>query len=568
MADTVTATPVTAAVSTAGGSGPVAVTVSADAATAQVLDKLADGAVLEGTAATRAVKGAVEITTADGTLQIKVQPGMSLPAFPPGAKLTLQMVGTGANGQLFLVAVNGRPLAGLGTLNPTPTAIPGLTLPLPPGPGVSSPQQQGQGSTLAAAAPFGVVPASAAPPTSPLGLSATIIRPAQAAGETVQTDHKPPAVVAGVPPDLPPGTRLTVRIAGVVLPDGGGDSLDGLPPLPPGSVSPGNSANSANPAGPGLRPALPGQPQQGGGLVPQITIPDASQSSARLLPGSVIAHPPGGQAVVQTQIGTLSVPTYAALPTGTQLTLEVVGQPLPPLPPPLPPSAAAASGLGAQGWPVLSQALDVLANANQPQALEQLLRVMPQPDARLAASMVAFSGALRSGDVRSLLPDNSVRGLEKAGRKDVASRLKADLEGLAEEAGRPLGNGDWRLYTMPMLGGGAIEPIRLYVRKGSGDEGGGKGAGNQASDHRFVVDLNLTQMGRLQLDGLVRRQDKLFDLIIRTDVPLDQDVRRDILGIFTNASELVGTKGTVSFQAGGRWMEFPPAPPAPTRIEV
>lgn len=565
MADAIPAAPVTTAAPPAGGGGPVAVTVSADSATAQVLDKLADGAVLEGTAAARAVKGAVEIVTADGTLQIKVQPGMALPAFPPGAKLTLQMVGNGANGQLFLVAVNGRPLAGLGTLTPTPSAIPGLILPLPPGPGVSSPQQQqGQGNTLAAAAPFGVVPAAAAPPTSPLGLSATIIRPAQAAGETVQTDHKPPAVVAGVPPNLAPGTRLTVRIAGVVLPDGSGKGLDTLPPLPPGSVSQGNPASpSAVPP----RPALPGQPpQQGGGLVPQITIPDASQTPARLLPGSVTAHPPGGQAVVQTQIGTLSVPTYATLPPGTQLTLEVVGQPLPPLPPSLPPTTT--GGLGAQGWPVLTQALDVLASANQPQALEQLLRVMPQPDARLAASMVAFSGALRSGDVRSLLPDNSVRGLEKAGRKDVASRLKADLEGLAEEAGRPLGNGDWRLYTMPMLGGGPIEPIRLYVRKGSGDEGGGKGAGNQGNDHRFVVDLNLTRLGRLQLDGLVRRQDKLFDLIIRTDAPLDQDIRRGILGIFTNASELVGTKGTVSFQAGGRWMEFPPAPPAPTRIEV
>lgn len=566
MADAIPAAPVTTAVSPAGGGGPVAVTVSADSATAQVLNKLADGAVLEGTAAARAVKGAVEIATADGTLQIKVQPGMTLPAFPPGAKLTLQMIGNGANGQLFLVAVNGRPLAGLGSPPNPAGVIPGLTLPLPPGPGVSSPQQQGPGSALAAAAPFGVVPASAAPPTSPLGLSATIIRPAQAAGESVQPGPKPPAmVVAGLPPDLAPGTRLTVRIAGVVLPDGGGEGPDSLPTLPPGSVSPGS------PAVPGIgtpRPAQPTPPQQGGGLVPQITIPDAVQSPARLLPGSVVAHPPGGQAVVQTPIGTLSVPTYATLPTGTQLTLEVVGQPLPPLPPPLPPSATAASGLSTQGWPVLTQALDVLANANQPQALEQLLRVMPQPDARLAASMVAFSGALRSGDVRSLLPDTSVRGLEKAGRKDVASRLKADLEGLAEEAGRPLGNGDWRLYTMPMLGGGAIEPIRLYVRKGSGDEGGGKGAGNQGNDHRFVVDLNLTRLGRLQLDGLVRRQDKLFDLIIRTDTPLDQDIRRGILGIFTNASELVGTKGTVSFQAGGRWMEFPPAPPAPTRIEV
>jgi len=161
-----------------------------------------------------------------------------------------------------------------------------------------------------------------------------------------------------------------------------------------------------------------------------------------------------------------------------------------------------------------------------------------------------------------------VRGLERAGGKAVAERLKGDLDSLAEQAGRPVGNGgDWRAYTMPFLGGGIVDPIRLFVRRGDGDDGKGK-AGGTGDGQRFVVDLNLSRLGRLQLDGLVRREDKLFDLIIRTAEALPQQMRHDILGIFAGSSELVGTKGSVSFQAGGRWMEFPPAPPEPTRIEV
>ncbi|HLO77151.1 MAG TPA: DNA polymerase III, partial [Magnetospirillum sp.] len=258
--------------------------------------------------------------------------------------------------------------------------------------------------------------------------------------------------------------------------------------------------------------------------------------------------------------------SHDPLPDGTRLTLEVVGAPIPPSPAAAPP--ARPEGLTAQGWPALSEALDVLATANQPQALEQLLRVIPQADARLAASMVAFTGAIRNGDTKAVLPDSTVRGLEKAGKKDVASRLKADLEALGEDSGRPVGNGDWRVYAMPFLGGGTIEPVRLFVRKTGDEDGARRDGGGRGNDHRFVVDLNLTQLGRLQLDGLVRREDKLFDLIIRTGEPMSADMRRDILGIFSQASELVGTKGTVSFQAGGRWIDFPPAPPAPTRIEV
>jgi hypothetical protein len=272
--------------------------------------------------------------------------------------------------------------------------------------------------------------------------------------------------------------------------------------------------------------------------------------------------------VVQSPVGTLTLPTHKDLAVGSRLLLDVVGPPQPPLPAATAAAASAPSqGLGPQGWPSLSEALDVLASANQPQALEQLLRNIPQADGRLAANLAVFAGALREGRAKSLLPEEPLRGIEKAGRKDLAARLRGELESLGDEAGRPVAGGDWRAYTLPFISNGFVEPIHLFVRE-TGDEGGGRRSGGQGNDQRFVLDFNLTRLGRLQLDGLVRREDKLFDLIIRTDAPLPSEMRLDILGIFANAGELVGTKGTVAFQSGGRWVEFPPAPPAPTRIEA
>lgn len=564
MADAIVSTPATAPLPAAGGSAPVAVTVVSGST-----KPLPEGTLIEAQVQTRAAKGLLEVVTANGVLQIKAAPGTTLPVLSPGSKLTLQVIGQGDTAQLFVVGVNGRALGG-GPLLPNLTGLlnqggatagSGQIAAGHPTGVIGQPQPIGAGTGILG------TPGSAA--LDSLGLTATVIRPANPGGISLP-GQPAQALPQGMPADLPAGTRLTVRIADVQSPA----TPEGGAPMAP--AQPGQGATAGVPANtpplpeqPATAPPQPrpGPPPAGGGLTPQITLPGDGSAPTIVLSGTVTAHPPNGQAVVQTQIATLSVPTHADLPVGTRLTLEVVGNPQPPLP--ASSTAPRAEGLTSAGWPALTDALDTLASANQPQALEQLLRAIPQPDGRLAASMVAFTGAVRAGSTRSLVPENAVRGLEKAGKKEVAGRLTADLEALTEESGRPVGNGDWRAYTMPMLHGGVVEPVRLFVRKGGEDGGGGRGGiGDKPNDHRFVLDFNLTQLGRLQLDGLVRREDKLFDLIIRSGEPMSTDMRRDILAIFHDASELVGTKGTVSFQAGGRWMEFPPAPPAPTRIEV
>lgn len=515
-------------------------------ANAKSVEGLPAGALLDAVAQTRAAKGLLDLMTANGPIQLKALPGNVLPAIADGAKLVLQMVGQGADAQLRLLAVNGRPLLGAGTLL-AGIAMPNLAgLPTPSLPGTAGPQQ-----AVIAAAPV-------TPGASPaIGLTATVIRPALPPGQA-----GPPAVptmagaAAALPADLPAGSQLTVRIAGITPPQMGAE--------PPSSGAPPPAASSATATPTAARPAVtPSQPAAPPTAAPPAQGP-ATQGASPVpsLTGTVIAHPPGGQAVLRTAIGTVALPVLGELAAGTTLRLDVVGPPLPP-----PASSGAAPrppGLTAAGWPTLSTAIETLANGDK-QALEQLMRAIPQAGPRLAASLSVFAMAQRASDSRAIIGEGVGRALDKAGRRDLADRLKGDLESLSTESARPLGNGEWRGYTLPFLNGGIVDPIHLYVRGDSGGER--KGGGDAATDQRFVVDFALSNLGRLQLDGLVRREEKLFDLIIRTEAKLDEEVRRGIMGIFTEASEVAGTKGGVAFQSGGHWVEPLPAT-GPTRIEA
>ena len=66
---------------------------------------------------------------------------------------------------------------------------------------------------------------------------------------------------------------------------------------------------------------------------------------------------------------------------------------------------------------------------------------------------------------------------------------------------------------------------------------------------RFIVDLDLSRLGRVQLDGLVYQKEKHMDLIVRTENRLPDRMHEDIRNIFQEAVDVTGIKGGVSFQA-------------------
>lgn len=67
----------------------------------------------------------------------------------------------------------------------------------------------------------------------------------------------------------------------------------------------------------------------------------------------------------------------------------------------------------------------------------------------------------------------------------------------------------------------------------------------------------------MQIDGLLRKADKRFDLIIRTHAALPQAMRRDMVGLFANTVSAIGMKGALSFNVTPRFENPVPDPDAP-----
>ncbi|OAN52337.1 hypothetical protein A6A04_01190 [Paramagnetospirillum marisnigri] len=562
---------------------------------AEALAKLPAGALVTAALDAVAARGLVQVTTADGTtLSLRLPPSLTL---PPQADLGLQLTQAAGGGFAFkLLSVNGRPFgtpplaAGL----PGLPQLPGLADLLNPGAAKAGgmPQPMGRGDSVALGQPqpsLGPGGASAAP----LGLTATVLRPAPAGATLLAPGQTPGGQAAAPPPglaDLVPGTQLTVRIAGVVPPGGGAPlplltdpgAKAGMPqPSPPNPAMPETPAEAAKPFAPppshgeptGLRPPptqTPGQtPQAPGGAMPppipqsSSQAPTPSQPTTPIpLPGTVVSHSPGGTALVQTPAGLLSLPGGPSLAVGSGLRLEVMGAPAPP---PAPLSASDSQGLTQGGWPALDSAVDTLMQMDRAVA-DQLVRMIPQANPRLAAALSVFAGAVRSGDVRAVMGEGVTRGLDRAGRRDLAERLKKDMLELSDQAQRPRGDGDWQVLTMPFAYGAQVDPIHLYVQRVSGDEAGQ--GGKKGDEQRFILDVSMSRLGRIQFEGLVQKDAKRFDLIIRSDQPLESDIRRDISGIFAECAQLTGVKGMVGFQSGRGFVELPPADSPGTRIVV
>ena len=523
-------------------------------------------------AAQAQAKAVVQLITQLGNLTVR----LPMPV-PPDATLKLQVLGSGANLQLRVIALNGQPLPGAG-LAPSLGAIEPLPLPPLAGP-------------LAGTAPAtpGVLQGPAPSPVSnPLatGIAAETL-PTPAANSGLQA-----TVVFGTEAAIPNGTQLTVRLLDI-LPPGATTGLPSatpepgaaLPPIvgePRPGVLPGPLPNTGAlpaatdpegalppgatvPASPGTVPASPDAttgpssamttPGASAPSLPVTTAPDPAAALPATLSGTVAPNSLGGQPLVQTPIGLLSLSGAPDLPPGSQVTLQTVGPPTPPAPV----IAASPSATQAQpsGWANFSDTMVVLQKAD-PGAVQVLVQRLPDLGPQFVSNLVTWVAAAQTGDIRAWLGERTVKALEKAGRADLIDKLGDDLDGMKSTVRLPQLGNDWQALTLPLFFGQRIERVRLSVRRAKGEEDGLKGGDEEGL--RFLLDVDMSQLGALQLDGLVKRQAKHFDLIVRSRLELPEQVRRDINSIFTRSLDGFGMTGGAVFKQTAAFIEPLPIP--------
>jgi|GEM_PF-1475626 len=201
--------------------------------------------------------------------------------------------------------------------------------------------------------------------------------------------------------------------------------------------------------------------------------------------------------------------------------------------------------LQSRTWPALQETLQVLIG--QPDNAAQLLKnTLPAPAAaRMTPAALFFLAALRIGSIESWLGENILQALSKAGRRDLIERLGGDFKSLSRQAQSPVG-GDWRVISLPMLHDEQISQIQFYVRQQNDDDSEGREDGGNKKTTRFILNLTLSRMGDLQMDGLLRP--KRLDLILRSESALPFDIRQEIMRRFAAGIGQVDMQGGVSFQ--------------------
>ena len=249
------------------------------------------------------------------------------------------------------------------------------------------------------------------------------------------------------------------------------------------------------------------------------------------------------------QIFTLQFPTdNIALGTQIQFTPQATATAQPLTTPTIAPSLPLPVYLTPGPWPAFDEALQTLARAALPTA-QAMVNVTPSPanPAQLGPALLFFIAAVRGGDLSQWLGQkaNEILRTQKGG--SALNRLMGENATLARVSAEPIGQ-DWRAVNVPLYWDNDMHKIALYYKHehdGADDEKG------KLKSTRFVFDLALDVMGKVQLDGLFRPatgQLGRLDLVVRTEDQFSQNTQAEMRRIYAKALKETQVTGELSFQ--------------------
>lgn len=391
---------------------------------------------------------------------------------------------------------------------------------------------------------------------------------------------------------LTPGANFTATVPvnltlpnGLHLPAGSQLSLGFLSPGIVSSAALQNAQTSQNQAQPGMGNVMPGaQTSPGdltGGASSTVNAGSFSASAAPSLSGNSLVfsgtllpnnHPaalaanlPASFSALNTSEGIIGIRLPGPAPIGVVLSFATSGSSLSAHT--IEGSKLAEADLLARGqvaslthdWRSLSQALGALSQFD-PGAAMAMSNAIPQPDIKLAATMMMFFAAMTGGStsLRNWIGDRAFNSLSGISRKtdddDLLEQLDGDFGRLKKLSGEHRPDG-WRVMPMPFLMDQQVEQIRLAWRDGNSEN-----TQDEAEDAgtRFLLDLSFSSLGHTQLDGLIKQEHGKFDLIVRSENSLTSPQRDDIRQIFRDGLDIAGYQGQILFQDRRGFIDLAP----------
>jgi len=205
--------------------------------------------------------------------------------------------------------------------------------------------------------------------------------------------------------------------------------------------------------------------------------------------------------------------------------------------------------LGSTSWPSLEQTY-ALAQSGLPGVAQALENRSAQGGPKLLNSMMFLMAAIKGGAPSAWLgkaSEHAIGGknnsLLQSLKDDLARMFNAGSETTSSEWRSLLLPFDTRSPDMPMLAALFSQPQQIdpdqeqHARNSKSDE---------EQDQRFVVEVQFSVLGAIQLDGIIRSN--RFDLTLWSKAALPAQLAEDTTEIFANALAANGFTGSMQYR--------------------
>lgn len=276
------------------------------------------------------------------------------------------------------------------------------------------------------------------------------------------------------------------------------------------------------------------------GLTPAGPLPPFPATGSFTLQAMVIAADGQGHMTLSLQNGlTLTVQGNPPLLVGSQVMLGVKPggevQVLNILLPAADAKASLLSRLVVQ-WDGLDTAITRLQNTN-PAAVPQVLKALPSLVQGLLPGFVQFMNAVKGANLEDLFSKDALEALRSVG---MEGPLRQDVQHMHALHQKAQEDATWRSFIFPYIEDAQDQHPKqgsFYWRGEPSDEGG---------SHRFVMNMSLSALGAVQLDGLVKG--KTLYLKVRTLQDLGPDLAAGIEDITHKTLEMLGWQGVTKVE--------------------
>ena len=285
-----------------------------------------------------------------------------------------------------------------------------------------------------------------------------------------------------------------------------------------------------------------------------MALPNTTLGLAQRLTGTIIQQTPQGQPIVLAGQDIVVLQTTTSPAIGSQIVLDVRrpgGKIL------TDQAQSANTPALLPDWPTLDEATNALALSAPAQA-SALRTALPQIGGNFSTPLVFLLTALRLGDVRALVGETPLKSLDRIGRRDLASKLQSDFKSLAEPSFEPVEPG-WRGHSLPLQHQGEFVMVHFFTRPPPPDDEEKDGTlgenGDKAS--RFLVDLELSHLGPMQIEG--RAAPHRVDVLLRTRQMITVAMQQGLRDVFTDILDRQQIQGGLTFQGAGEgWLALMP----------